>query len=248
MAGRAAMPGPRMTRVVGVDGCRVGWVAVLRRPGHDAAAFRLCGSFAEMVALARETALVALDMPIGLLCAAERGGRACDRLARIRLGWPRASSIFSPPVRGALAMTDDYRSALAANRASSPARIGISKQCFGLFPKLRAVDAAMTPTLQERVREAHPELAFLAMAGAPAQFSKRTVRGREERIELLRRAGLGGVAEAATGFRGRGWGHDDVIDAIALSSIAEHILAGTAIRLPEPPPRDARGLAMEIWA
>ena len=246
------MPGAgadsRMTRVAGVDGCRAGWIAVLRRPGHDEAAFRLCRSFAEVLALAREAVVVALDMSIGLLTSAEPGGRTCDRAARARLGRPRAASVFSPPVRGALAMANDYRCALAANRASSSAGIGISRQCFGLFPKLREVDAAMTPALQHRVREAHPEVAFLAMADKPTNFSKRRAEGREERRSLLREAGLGAAAKAAAGFRGPGWGDDDVIDALALAWTAERIHERAATRLPDPPPRDARGLAMEIWA
>ena len=238
-----------MTRVAGVDGCRAGWVAVLRRAGADGsdAEFRLCPSFADVIALSREVAMVALDMPVGLLDTAARGGRACDRSARALLGRPRASSVFSPPVRGALG-ADDYSSALRANRASSRDGIGISKQCFGLFKKLREVDAAMTPALQERIREAHPEIAFLEIGGAPARHPKRCAAGHAERREFLREAGLGAAGEGIAGFRGPGWGDDDVIDALALTWSAARILAGTALRLPASPMRDARGLAMEIWA
>ncbi|MDP6805913.1 MAG: DUF429 domain-containing protein [Rhodospirillales bacterium] len=239
-----------MSHVAGVDGCRAGWIAAVRRAGADGsdAEFRLCRSFAEVVALANEASVVALDMPIGLLGAAERGGRPCDRAARKLLGRPRASSVFLPPVRSALTMADDYRRALAANRASSHARVGISKQCFALFPKLREVDTAMTPALQAHIREAHPELAFLAIAGTPARHPKRRAVGRAERIALLRETGLVVAAERIADFRGRGWGNDDVIDALALTWTAERILAGTALRLPDPPHRDACGLAMEIWA
>ena len=238
-----------MTRVAGVDGCRAGWVAVLRRAGADGsdAEFRLCPSFADVIALSREVAMVALDMPVGLLDTAVRGGRACDRSARALLGRPRASSVFSPPVRGALG-ADDYSSALRANRASSRDGIGISKQCFGLFKKLREVDAAMTPALQERIREAHPEIAFLKIGGAPARHPKRCAAGHAERREFLREAGLGAAGEGIAGFRGPGWGDDDVIDALALTWSAARILAGTALRLPASPMRDARGLTMEIWA
>ena len=43
----------------------------------------------------------------------------------------------------------------------------------------------MTPALQQRVYEAHPELAFQALAGHPIQDRKKTVAGREERLRVL---------------------------------------------------------------
>ena len=167
-------------------------------------------------------------------------GAGASRPAARVLGVP-------PPVRGALG-ADDYSSALRANRGSSRDGIGISKQCFGLFKKLREVDAAMTPALQERIREAHPEIAFLEIGGAPARHPKRCAAGHAERQEFLREAGLGAAGEGIAGFRGPGWGDDDVIDALAFTWSAARILAGTALRLPASPMRDARGLAMEIWA
>ena len=39
----------------------------------------------------------------------------------------------------------------------------------------------MTPDVQQRVHEAHPELAFMSLAGAPMQYNKKTLEGREER-------------------------------------------------------------------
>ena len=50
--------------IAGVDGCRGGWVAVLwHGPGH-AAEYRLCPTFADVLALA--AGAIAVDMPIGL--------------------------------------------------------------------------------------------------------------------------------------------------------------------------------------
>ncbi|MBI3634913.1 MAG: DUF429 domain-containing protein [Candidatus Rokubacteria bacterium] len=95
----------------------------------------------EAISAVGDAEIVGLDMPIGLLDAAVRGGRDCDRAARKRLG-PRASSVFSPPVRSALDATD-YRRALALNRESSPEGVGISIFCFGIFKKLAEVDALM---------------------------------------------------------------------------------------------------------
>jgi predicted RNase H-like nuclease len=94
--------------VAGVDGCRGGWMVVLAQvaggaglPGRMSS--RLCATFEEVLALPERPVSVAVDMPIGLLERAAPGGRPCDREARTMLGRPRASSVFSPPTRKALA-------------------------------------------------------------------------------------------------------------------------------------------------
>jgi predicted RNase H-like nuclease len=43
-------------------------------------------------------------------------------------------------------------------------------------------------------------------------------------------------------------GGDDWLDALACAAVARRIHAGTAEPFPNPPPRDAFGLAMAIWA
>jgi predicted RNase H-like nuclease len=47
--------------------------------------------------------------------------------------------------------------------------------------------------------------------------------------------------------RPKGSGIDDLLDALVLTRTAERHLRGNAVCLPEKPPRDARGLKMEIW-
>ncbi|MCA3573261.1 MAG: DUF429 domain-containing protein, partial [Aestuariivirga sp.] len=67
-----------MSAVLGVDGCRGGWIAVrwAERVTHH-----LCRSFAEVLAL--EAGVIAVDMPIGF---PQASGRAAEREARARLG------------------------------------------------------------------------------------------------------------------------------------------------------------------
>jgi predicted RNase H-like nuclease len=45
-----------------------------------------------------------------------------------------------------------------------------------------------------------------------------------------------------------GAGADDLLDALACAAIARRIHAGQAQPFPNPPPRDAFGLNMAIWA
>ena len=136
-----------MVWVAGVDGCRGWWFVVLcDLSGAMQTVHRCVPCFQDVLRLPEQPEVIAVDMPIGLLDHAVPGGRECDRLARQLLGPGRASSVFPPPVRSALSNTT-FASALAANRASSTKAIGISQQCFGIFPKLLDVDAHMTPEL-----------------------------------------------------------------------------------------------------
>ena len=233
--------------VAGVDGCRAGWVVVLSDGARTEVT--VARDFRTVLEATRGARVVGVDMPIGLLDAAAPGGRECDRHARRLLGRERACSVFSPPARCALTRPT-YAGALSANRASSAARLGISIECFFLFPRLREVDEALTgdPRLADRVTEVHPELSFRALAAAPVGLvePKRSPRGRSRRVGLLRpvfpriaralHAGVAGVAP------------DDVLDAHAVAWSAARVARDTAICLPaRPAPRDARGLPMAIW-
>ncbi len=215
--------------VAGIDGCRAGWCVVLA--SADEVRARVVTSFAEVLALPERPRAIAIDMPIGL---PRTPGRPCDAIAR-RLLPGRASTIFSPPVRAALA-AGDYPETCAANRASAPGAPAISIQAFHLLPKVREVDAAMTPPLQRRIREAHPELAF-AEAGGRILGAKKTAAGARARVRLLRVLGLRPPAVTGAAL-------DDVLDAAILCWTARRIVAGTARVLGGD--RDERGLRMEI--
>lgn len=234
-----------MAWVAGVDGCRGGWFVALRHRGDGLIRLRLVASFDDIVSLPEAPEVIAIDMPIGLLSVPEPGGRECDRQARALLGPLRGRSVFSPPIRPALEAVT-FAEALAIGRRSAGAGStgGISLQCFRLFPKLREVDDRMTPELQSRVREVHPELSFHQLNGGPLLYGKRSTAGRASRQALLRRVGL---AEGPGPWPRSAVAPDDVADALIASWSAERIACGAATRLPAAPTRDARGLLMEIW-
>jgi predicted RNase H-like nuclease len=159
--------------VAGVDGCRGGWLVVMR-PLDDPTAARalLVPAFADVLALDPAPAVVGIDMPIGLPRVAGRGGRTADIEARANLG-ARQSSVFAVPSRSAV-MRTDYREACTEALATSDPPRKVSKQCYNLFPKIREIDALLTPNLQRRVFEIHPELAFWAMNGdRPLELPKK---------------------------------------------------------------------------
>ena len=233
-----------MTPVVGVDGCPGGWIAV--RWG-ETVSHHLCRSFAEVMAM--DAAVIAVDMPIGF---PQGSGRAAEREVRSRLG-ERQSSVFSVPSRAAV-MCLDYREACAANLAASDPPKKVSKQIFHIFPKMREIDALITPELQSRVIEVHPELAFWAMNGETSVPLPKKVKGQpnapglELRKALLAKAGFPLADLPAASYRRADVGADDLIDACACAWSAKRVLAGRSVSFPADPPRDARGLRMAISA
>src|SRR5262249_61643664 len=85
----------------------------------------------------------------------------------------------------------------AAQRTSDPPR-GVSIQAFGIFPKIREIDALLRvrPELRTRVIESHPEVAFWRLNGGAAMRLPKKIKGlvnpagMAERRELLIRLGL----------------------------------------------------------
>jgi predicted RNase H-like nuclease len=217
-----------MMSVAGVDGCRTGWVVV--HDGHAA----VRADFLGVLAALPDDAIIAVDIPIGLGDSYERGGRECDRLARARLGEPRGTSVFPAPPRPALAA----RSLPAARSLGWPA----TRQGLNIAEKIAEVDHAMTRSIQERVFEVHPELSFAELNGGLAVLSnKRRRTGRDERWALLEQVG-----EARPKRPRAGEAEDDLLDACAAAWSARRIARNRDGCLPVDPPRDARGLRMEI--
>ena len=235
-----------MTEVAGVDGCKDGWV-VVRRGRHGAVprisvAVDLAGLFRD-----ETLACIGIDVPIGLLDAAVPGGRACDAAARAYLGPKRSSSVFSAPVRPVLRAVN-FDQAVATSRASSVHQLALSRQSFAIVPKIAEVDRMMSPQLQKRVVEVHPECSFAALnGGAAVTVSKKRVAGRAVRSALLQQAWGLDVGRLVQAHRSPGVQPDDILDAMAACWTADRVQRGVADRLPERSVVDASRLRMEIW-
>ena len=91
-----------MSTVLGVDGCPHGWCVVKIDTKTRAFTPFHYDTFREILDSHPRT-VIAIDVPIGLR--EGPGGRDCDREARKYLGWPRRTSVFSPPVRQILRLT-----------------------------------------------------------------------------------------------------------------------------------------------
>jgi predicted RNase H-like nuclease len=238
--------------LAGVDGCRGGWLVAFLRPSSGEARLRIVTRFADVLAAPESPAIVAVDMPIGLPERTGLGGRAAENCVRPLLG-ARQSSVFSVPSRSAI-YAGEYREACNVALATSEPPRKVSKQLFNIAPKIREVDAALrgTPGAASRVFEVHPEVAFWRLNGERALTEPKKVKSRCYEPGLALRRGLliaaGLPADAVQSAPPKGAGADDLLDALACAATARRIHMGLAQPFPNPPPRDAYGLIMAIWA
>lgn len=202
-----------MTRVVGVDAARAGWLAVVLEDGAFAGA-ALAPDLAALLARFPDAAAVVADVPIGLPAL---GSRRADVAARRFVG-ARRSSVFAAPSRAALEV-ETYAQA----RALQPS---LSAQAFAL--RRAILDAERHAAA---VREGHPEVSFRALAGRPLAFAKRTWNGQMLRRRLLGAEGIelpdlidAGIVPA-----------DDLLDAAAMAWTARRVAARRHETFPADP-------------
>lgn len=197
-------------RIAGVDGCKGGWVAVVK--DGDGIRARILATSAELHALFDQCVVVAIDVPIGL---AESGRRACDHHARKHLPG-RTSCVFNAPIRPVLeASTYDEARKIAA----------MSIQTFEITKKVRQVDELLQThhELRGRVFEVHPEVSFAMWNGGTPLTTKKDAMGRETRRQLVA-AHFGEAAlDAALAATHKRAKLDDVLDAFAALWTAERI-------------------------
>jgi predicted RNase H-like nuclease len=231
---------PAARRVLGVDGCPAGWVAV-ELVGGEVTRVEVAATLAALVDRPATFAAVAVDIPIGLLDV----DREADTAARRSLPG-RASSVFSAPP---LSVVEGWRAGgvTTHEQASSLARAttakGLSQQAWRLVPKVAEADdlvARGVPLL-----EVHPEVAFAVAAGGPLP-RKRSWAGASTRSRWLVDLGLHLPAR----FDGDHLAApDDVLDAAICAWVADGWAAADGIRcLPPATDQRAHGRPIAIYA
>ncbi len=224
--------------VAGIDGCRGGWVNFK----VDLTSLGTSVELVDVPSILRskpdDLAILAIDIPIGLL----DGSRVCDKAARKLLGQPRGTSVFAAPCRAALS-AKTHAAASATNLRITGS--GLSQQAWGIAPKIKQVDDAITSECQRWAFEVHPEVCFWALAGErPMAYRKKTKAGVSERFDLLRP--VFPDIERHLQNRRANVGRDDLLDAAVAAWTALRICKGEARRVCEAE-RDARGLETAIW-
>ena len=252
MTARAMTAAASKVWLAGIDGCPGGWLVVLIEPDGDAYEIAFHREIADALRMPQQPAVIAIDMPIGLPERGGIGGRAAENAIRPLLG-ARQSSVFSVPPRAAVE-AENYADACARALAASDPPRKVSKQLFNIAPKIRALDAVLRndASLRDRCHEVHPELAFWRLNGERALTQPKKIKSRPhpaglaQRRAILAAAGLpAAVLDAAPPRTAQ---PDDLLDAAASAAIARRIHQGLAQPFPDPPPKDAYGLPMAIWA
>jgi predicted RNase H-like nuclease len=236
--------------LVGVDGCRAGWIALALRPGEDRPQVHVFGCFADLIGEFGPAATIAVDMPIGLPDKISGSGRGPEQAIRPYLG-ARQSSVFSIPARAAVE-AESYRDAcdLAQKHSDPPKKI--SKQAFFLFGKIREIDQLLQAdiALRERLIECHPEFAFCRLNNMVPMVTPKKIRGAvnpdgvAERIELLASHGID--RDIFAGGPPRGAAMDDLVDASVNLVMAGRHAKSLTEAFPSSPVRDRYGILIAI--
>ncbi|WP_253947904.1 DUF429 domain-containing protein [Paenibacillus ehimensis] len=230
---------------MGIDGCPAGWLAVALSEDGRSWAADVYEDPDRLWEAHREARLLLIDMPIGL--ADGREPRACDALARELLKPGRASSIFAAPVREVVGAAG-YAEANALQRQVSGR--GLSRQSWGLVPKIRRLDELLQRDAEARgrFRESHPELCFAQLFGGPMCHGKKTPEGFAERLAHLRRVCAHAdliVGELLARYTRKALARDDMLDALVLAVTG--CLSGGALRqVPAEGDADRTGLRRTI--
>ena len=222
--------------VVGVDGCRGGWIAAAA-DGRIVREMRRFRDLAAVLLWSDGAAAVVADIPIGL---PDVERRDCDVEAR-RLLRPASSRVFLTPARPllerwSLTAGRSFRERYADLRTHTVPGRGVSAQTAGLLDKIAEADALVRAGAP--LVEGHPELSFRAMTGAVLP-GKRTAAGMRRRLDAL--------TSAWPGLDPRTVEDDDHADATALAWTARRVVDGTAECVPSGEvPRDRCGIEMQI--
>lgn len=241
----------QLFQVAGVDGCKAGWLVVIVEATKQSSqlnapylfkwkSLSVASTFTEVLSKTSDCKLVCVDIPIGL---SDTGPRNCDIAARKLLSGQRASSVFPAPIRPSLS-ANDYETATKISFERSGKKL--SRQSFALLEKIRQVDDLMTPQLQQRIREIHPEISFWALNSQKAvQQNKKTVPGQAQRHQLLQQIFID-MDNILSKSAASAYAMDDAFDALVAAWTAARTVLGKAKTLPENPELDSKNLRMEM--
>ena len=170
-----------MQKLIGIDGCKYGWVAVSMK--SDTA--DLFKSLADLINFYPEDSMFMIDMPVGL-ANVDLKERNCETIARKILSKKRKPSLFSVPCRESI-YASTYEEANQINREIIEK--GISKQSWGIVQKIREVDQLLqnNRSLVHKIKESHPEVAFHFLNSQKSmEYNKKTAEGHQERLQVYR--------------------------------------------------------------
>ena len=231
--------------VVGIDGCKGGWIAA--SICNDELKIEKFTSINEIVEnIYFDIALI--DMIIGLPDK-EHQFRPADKDARkILKSLSLSSTVFPAPCRNAV-----YKETRKEQNQENLKELGkkLTSQTISIIPKIREVDEFLLKNegYKERLMESHPEVCFVSFSGYNHSSNKHSLYGIISRVELLAKhlpqvtLDLIATEEIKNNCKA-----DDIVDAICLAISARLHMRKNTERLPlgQPPQKDAKGLPMQM--
>lgn len=232
--------------IVGIDGCKNGWVAVsISTTGVDIFRAQTLEFLMETVPTVH---VILIDMPIGLATSIGEDTYRPEKLARKYIP-KKASSIFKAPAEQAAYCTT-YAEANEVNR--NILGKGLSKQSYHICKKIREVDIYVkTSTHGEILMESHPEVCFARLhpSREPILENKQTSDGRKKRLEVLHIYNPEVVSEVESAFdisKDLQGIADDVIDAACLAIVAKRGVKDGFRTIPKAPQKNRHGIPMQM--
>lgn len=232
-------------KTLGIDGCRVGWIAISL--DDEGASYWLLESDQELEEMFSEYDRIFIDVPIGLN--EEEYVRQCDERLREELGADYQASVFNPPIRPAL-HSPTYAEASMESYETTGKKISI--QAWNITPNIRTVDRLLQDNeeYREKVFESHPEFLFQKLNGGNSILQKKeTKKGLRHRLGLLKKQSKYAddfFRDIKEDYRRNQVEEDDIVDAMALALFALRSVDEPIKTLPEDPPKDSTGLPMAI--
>jgi len=203
--------------IVGVDGCKFGWVAVAIDNDENFEITKHVDLDSLFEKYPNATKYL-IDMVIGL--GSSSIPRNIEKLARTKLKPFRSSSVFTPPCREAI-YEKNYEAAKLKNITITGKSISI--QAWNIVPKIIEVDQFLlkNKSFKNKLYEAHPEICFAGLnKGMPMKEKKSTTEGITDRMNLLTSHFPKSISVLKKGreyFLKKEVKDDDILDALVLA-------------------------------
>ena len=134
-----------------------------------------------------------------------------------------------------------------ANKINKEQGMGLSKQSWFLFKKIKEIDTILEIKNRPEIFESHPELVFQVMKGGAIETKKNTQEGLKERIDILKENGFDKkFIEKFINKKNSFYKNDDFIDSCSLFWSAKRVVKNNEIQIPNKIIRDVKGIIMQM--
>lgn len=228
-------------RLLGIDGCRAGWIAI--NVDERSSYVDVLPDLTTLYHRVPSARTWLIDIPVGL--PSPGIPRTLD--AAVRRALPgRASSVFPVPVRRAVHAGSGERGSLVNFEETGKK---LSKQSQAILPKIREADVFARRAHDVDMMESHPEFAFMHLNDGQVVMTRKASRdGLEERLAILTRHHAQAVRiyeRVLRNTKRKYVARDDIVDALCLA-VTLQISNGSPSFLTDGQTADAKGLPMRM--